>query len=134
MLPRILKPNVEVAYVALRLVSGALFAFHGAQKILGVYATSQPHFPQQIWFGGVIELVAGACICIGLCTPWFAFVASGTMAVAYIQFHWRLHGGAQLFPAINKGEPAVLYCFIFLFVACRGGGKMSIDAARGKAG
>jgi len=133
MLPRVLKPNVEVAYVLLRVVTGALFAFHGAQKILGVYATVRPAFPQQLWFGGVIELVAGALIAIGFCTPWFAFLASGTMAVAYVQFHWKLQGGAQLFPAVNKGELAVLYAFVFLFIACKGGGRMSVDSFRGKA-
>ena len=133
MLPRMLKPNVEVAYVLLRLVSGAMFAFHGAQKILGVLSTGHATFPQQMWFGGVIELLGGACIAIGLCTPWVAFVASGTMAVAYVQFHWKLHGGAQLIPAINKGELAVIYCFVFLFIACKGGGRMSVDAMRGKA-
>jgi putative oxidoreductase len=133
MLPRLLKPNVEVAYVLMRVVFGALFAFHGAQKILGVYATTRPAFPQQLWFGGVIELVGGALIAIGFCTPWFALLASGTMAVAYVQYHWKLQGGAQLFPAINKGELAVLYAFAFLFIACKGGGRMSVDSFRGKA-
>jgi putative oxidoreductase len=135
MLTRLLKPNVEAAYVALRIVSGAMFAFHGAQKVLGVLATAaqRPTFPQQIWFGGVIELVGGVAIALGFFTTCAAVVASGTMAVAYIQYHWRLKGGAQLVPAINKGELAVLYCFLFLFVACKGGGKLSIDAARGKA-
>ena|SRR5438067_610454 len=133
MFSRILKPNVEIAYVLLRIVSGAMFAFHGAQKIFGVYSTFRPAFPTQLWFGGVIELVTGIGIAVGLFTPCMALVASGMMAVAYVQFHWKLQMiGGQIFPAVNKGEPAVLYCFLFLFVACRGGGKLSVDALRGK--
>ena len=53
--------------------------------------------------------------------------ASGTMAVAYFQFHWKFQLGPQLFPAINKGELAIFYCFVFLYIACRGGVKWSLD-------
>lgn len=129
---RFLKSNEEVAYVVLRIVSGALLTFHGAQKILGFYATVRPAFPTQLWFGGVIELVGGLLVAIGAFTRCAAFIVSGTMAVAYFQFHWKLQGGAQFFPAINKGELAVVYCFVFLFIACRGAERFSVDAARGK--
>jgi putative oxidoreductase len=125
---RFLQSNADLAYVLLRVVAGALFAFHGAQKMFGIYGGFRPHFPAQIWFGGVIELVGGLAIALGLCTRCAAFVASGMMAVAYFQFHWKLALGAQFFPAVNKGELAVLYCFIFLYVACRGVGKFGVDA------
>jgi putative oxidoreductase len=128
---RFLKKNVEVAYAALRIVAGAMFAFHGVQLIFGVYSPLRAQFPTQLWFGGVIELVTGIAIAIGAFTSWVAFVASGTMAVAYVQFHWKLRGGTQLFPAINQGELSLLYAFLFLFVACRGGGRWSVDGARG---
>jgi putative oxidoreductase len=56
-----------------------------------------------------------------------AFVCSGEMAVAYFLFHWKLQMGAAFFPIVNKGELAALYCFVFLLIACRGGGKWSLD-------
>ncbi len=65
-------------------------------------------------------------IALGVETRWAAFLASGTMAVAYIQFHWKLQYNLKLFPAINQGELAVMYCFLFLFIACHGGGKLSL--------
>jgi putative oxidoreductase len=75
---------------------------------------------------GPIELIGGTLIMIGLFTHWAAFIASGEMAVAY----WLVHGTKALLPIQNNGELAVLYCFIFLFIATRGGGIWSIDAAR----
>lgn len=123
------------AYAALRIVSGAMFSFHGMQKILGWHAEMQPPVGSQIWIGGIIELVCGALIALGLFTRPAAFLASGTMAVAYIQFHWKfaVENGMWI-PALNKGEPAVLYCFLFLFLAARGDGIMSLGGrARGGA-
>src|SRR5437660_2586707 len=108
------------AYAALRIVAGGMFAFHGAQKILGVLTTPdhQPHAWSQLWFGGIIELVGGILICIGLCTRPVALLASGTMAVAYFQFHWKLAMDSYRFlPIVNQGELAVLYCFVFLMFA-----------------
>ncbi len=64
---------------------------------------------------------------VGFRTREAAFLCSGTMAVAYFQFHWKFQIGPQFFPAINKGELAVLYCFVFLCIACRGGVKWSLD-------
>jgi putative oxidoreductase len=124
---RLLEPKSEAAYAALRIVSGLLFSFHGVQKIFGVLTDHQPAFGTQLWFGGVIELVCGVLIALGIFTRWAAFLASGTMAVAYTQFHWRLQFGAEFLPAVNKGELAILYAFLFLFIACRGAGIWSVQ-------
>ncbi|MCB9736886.1 MAG: DoxX family protein [Deltaproteobacteria bacterium] len=129
MLERVLAPAREPAYAAMRVVLGLLWSFHGVQKIFGVLTDHQPETLSQVWIGGVIELVAGLLIAVGLFTRWAAFIASGTMAVAYIQFHWKLDFGDGFFPAVNKGELAVVYCFVFLVVAAFGPGRFSLDAA-----
>jgi putative oxidoreductase len=118
-------------YAALRFVAGAMFAFHGAQKLLGWFATNpRPTVGTQLWFGGIIELTCGALVALGLFTRPAALLASGTMAVAYLQFHWKLATASfQWLPIVNKGELAVLYCFVFLFVVARGAGPASLDAA-----
>lgn len=133
MIQRLLEPKIEAIYALMRIVAGLMFSFHGMQKILGVVTQGQPALGSQLWVGGVIELVAGLAIAAGLFTSWAAFLASGTMAVAYAQFHWKLQLGANFFPAINKGELAALYAVVFLFVACRGGGAVSVDRLRGAA-
>ncbi len=120
-----------MAYALLRIISGLMFCFHGVQKILGVLSEHQPAFGSQIWVGGVIELVCGLAIAAGSLTHWAALLASGTMAVAYTQFHWKLAFGADFFPAINNGELALLYAFLFLYIACRGAGIWSVDRVRG---
>jgi putative oxidoreductase len=117
----------DYAYAFLRIITGFMFLFHGIQKILGVLSTVQPPMGSQLWFGGIIELLGGLAVMLGYKTRQAAFLCSGTMAVAYFQFHWKFQIGPQLFPAINKGELAVLYCFIFLYIACRGGMKWSLD-------
>jgi putative oxidoreductase len=112
-----------------------MWAFHGAQKILGVLTTPEHKPPawSQVWFGGIIELVCGILICVGLLTRPAAFLASGTMAVAYFQFHWKLAMDSYKFlPIVNGGEPAVLYCFVFLLYAVSGAGAFSIDGSRGR--
>jgi putative oxidoreductase len=124
----------SLAAAVLRIVSGALFAFHGVQKVLGELTTKpQPPVGSQVWIGGVIELVGGIMIAIGLFTRPVAFLASGTMAVAYIQFHWKLAMADWKFlPIVNGGELAAVYCFVFLFFAAAGAGPLSIDRARGR--
>jgi len=117
----------DSAYALLRIMAGFMFSFHGVQKVLGILSEFHPAVGSQLWTGGVIELVCGLLILLGFQTRWAAFLASGEMAVAYFQFHWKFQMGAQFFPAINKGELAVLYCFIFLLIACRGGVKWSVD-------
>lgn len=116
----------EPSYVLLRVVSGLMFGFHGLQKIFGVLANSQPAFGTQIWVGGVIELVGGLAIALGVFTSGAAFLCSGTMAVAYVQFHWKFELGEKLWPAINRGELALLYAVLFLFIATRGAGRFAL--------
>jgi putative oxidoreductase len=122
-----LEKYADHAYALLRIVTGFMLSFHGAQKILGVLAEMQPPVGSQLWFGGIIELLCGLAVLLGFKTRAAAFLCSGTMAVAYFQFHWKFQMGANLFPAINKGELAVLYCFVFLCIACRGGVKWCLD-------
>lgn len=130
MFSRFLAPKADAAYALLRIVAGLLFTFHGVQKIFGVLTEHATPVGSQLWFGGLIELVAGLAVAAGLFTRYAAFVASGTMAVAYVQFHWRFGLGAQLLPGVNKGEPAVVYAFLFLYFACRGEGMWSLDRLR----
>ncbi len=122
-----LKRFSDDAYALLRIVAGAMFTFHGAQKVLGILAVSQPPVGSQLWFGGLIELLGGLAVMLGFRTRIAAFLCSGTMAVAYFQYHWKLQFGPQFFPAVNHGELAALYSFVFLFIACRGGVKWRVD-------
>lgn len=115
------------AYALMRIVAGFMFAFHGVQKLFGVLSEFQPPMGSQIWFGGIIELVGGLLILLGFQTRIAAFLCSGEMAVAYFQFHWKFQFGSGLFPGVNKGELAVLYCFVFLLIACRGGLQWCLD-------
>lgn len=114
-------------YALMRMMAGFMFSFHGAQKIVGVLSEFRPPVGSQLWFGGIIELVGGLMVMLGFQTRAAAFLCSGTMAVAYCQFHWKLQLGPKFLPALNQGELAALYCFVFLFIACRGGVKWSLD-------
>jgi putative oxidoreductase len=122
----------SLAGAVLRIVAGAMFACHGAQKVLGWLATNPPPaVGSQVWIGGLIELVGGVLIALGLFARPVALLASGTMAVAYFQFHWKLALDHWKFlPIVNGGELAVLYCFVFLAFAVSGAGALSIDSAR----
>lgn len=116
------------AYALLRFFSGALFACHGAQKLFGVFGGHREiHDPEGL-LAGVIEFVGGLLIATGLFTHVAAFLASGEMAVAY----FMAHGLKGFWPIVNRGELAVLYCFIFLYISTRGSGLLSLDAFRGK--
>lgn len=119
---------VQIAYFLLRVVSGLLFLQAGGMKLLGWFGgmpggVTAPVM-SQIWIGGVLELVGGFLILIGLFTRPVAFILSGEMAVAY----WQFHAPGGTWPIQNHGEPAVLLCFIFLYMAARGGGDYSLDA------
>jgi len=124
---RWLEKLADSAYALLRIIAGIMFAFHGAQKILGILGATRPPMGSQLWFAGLIELIGGLAVALGLGTRPAAFICSGEMAVAYFQAHWKLQMGTQFFPIINRGELAVLYCFVFLLVLCRGGVKWSLD-------
>lgn len=127
-LARLLAPGAEPTYAALRILTGLLFAFHGLQGLFGILLPfPTPEVGSQAWIGSVIELVTGVGLAAGLLTRWAGFLASGTMAVAYIQFHWKLAFDAKFFPAVNQGEPALVYAFLFLYIACRGPGRTSLD-------
>jgi len=123
-----LEKYTDQAYALLRIVAGFMFAFHGMQKVFGILSQMpQPPIGSQAWIGGVIELAGGLMIMTGFMTHLAAFICSGEMAVAYFQFHWKFQMGSAFFPGVNKGEMAVLYCFIFLFIACRGGVLWCLD-------
>ncbi len=120
-------------YAALRVVCGLLMATHGAQKFGLVGKLPRPiEAFSQAWIGGWIELVGGLLVAIGLFTVPAAFLVSGTMAVAYIQFHWKLQLGAGLLPLNNGGELALVYSLVFLFIACHGPGAASLDQWRAR--
>lgn len=122
------------AFAALRIVAGALFTCHGMQKLLG-WPPGGHTVPilTQLGAAGVIELVCGVLVAIGLFARPAAFLASGEMAVAYFEGHWKLHFANDTWlPIVNRGELAVIYCFVFLFIAANGAGVASIDAARGR--
>lgn len=113
----------------LRFVSGLMFMQHGGQKIFDWFGGipqefgGHPDLLSQTGIGGVIEFACGLFVMIGLFTRPAAFIASGTMAVAYFQFHQK----NAFWPNQNGGEPAVLYSFIFLFFVAYGGGAWSLD-------
>lgn len=117
----------EPIYALLRIVTGFLFACHGAQKVFGVLGGDKvPPGPTLMFLAGVIELVAGVLIMVGLFTGIAAFLASGEMAVAYFKVHQP--GGAL--PIQNGGEAAALFAFVFLYIAARGSGIWSLDGLR----
>jgi len=125
-----LKPHADKIYAVLRILAGLMFLAHGLQKIFGLFGGLPEGTPAFIQYGaGTIELVTGGLIAIGLFAAPAAFLASGTMAVAYFIGHVAPSG--TILPIVNKGELAVLYCWFFLFVAARGAGIWSVDAGRG---
>jgi len=127
-----LKPHAEKLYAVMRIFAGLMFMAHGLQKIVGLFGGTPEGAPAFVVYGaGTIELVTGALIAIGLLAAPAAFLASGTMAAAYFIGHVSQSG--SLLPIVNKGELAVLYCWVFFFIAAKGAGIWSVDAARVKA-
>jgi putative oxidoreductase len=112
------------AFAALRIVSGLLFACHGAQKLFGAFGGHVMHAPLML-AAGIIEFGAGVLIFLGFFTRIAAFIASGEMAVAYFIKHFGW--GERFFPIVNGGELAVLYCFLFFFIACHGAGRFAVN-------
>ena len=111
-------------YALMRIVVGLLFACHGAQKLFGVLGGQHVVLASTFGLAGIIEFVGGLMIAIGLLTGTVAFIASGEMAFAYFTVHFP--GG--FWPILNKGELAVLYCFVFLYIWLAGPGPWSVDA------
>lgn len=121
---------VDTVYCIMRLMVGLLFACHGGQKILGFPASGRAMELDTLGMvGGYIELITGFLVAFGLLTRIAAFLSSGMMAVAYFMVHAQM---GSFFPIVNKGELAVTYCFIFLFIVFYGPGRLSIDAMIGK--
>ncbi|MEO8217712.1 MAG: DoxX family protein [Acidobacteriota bacterium] len=124
---RFLRPFSEQLFALLRIVAGLLFAIHGAQKLFGAMGGTQVHEPLMV-AAGVIELVCGLLVAGGLFTSVAAFLASGEMAAAF----FKAHAPNGFNPVVNKGELAVVYSFLFLYIAARGSGLWSLDAMMGK--
>ena len=120
----------DYLYGTLRIVIGLLFVCHGAQKLFGAFGGIGVPLEPLIYAAGIIEFGCGALVALGLWGGYAAFLASGQMAVAYFIGH-ASHG---FWPIVNKGEPAVVYCFVFLYIASRGSGPMSVDSILGKGG
>jgi len=126
-------------YALLRIISGFLFLMHGTQKVLGFPAkppnpaaqaaanTTPPSEIMQMLgsASGPLEIVFGLLILLGLFGSWAGFLASGMMAIAY----FSAHQPRGIFPIQNAGEGAALFCFIFLYIAARGSGILSVDSA-----
>lgn len=109
----------------LRIVAALIFFEHGTTKLLGFPASD--HSPEVFslsWIAGAMELVGGALLILGLFTRPIAFILSGEMAFAY----WMAHAPQSPFPVVNGGDSAILYCFVFLYIAFAGGGPWSLDA------
>ena len=109
----------------LRIIAALLFLLHGASKLLGFPPSPMPapEFGTLMWIGGVIELVGGSLLLVGLYSRTVAFLLSGQMAVTY----WMFHAPKSLYPQVNGGDAAILFCFIFLYIVAAGPGKWSID-------
>lgn len=120
---KFLDKYAEQTYAAFRIVAGYLFLFHGTQKLFN-FPTDFPYTLNALTTSaGVIELVGGTMILLGFYSRVAAFIASGTMAVAY----WMVHGLNNAFPIANGGEISAFYCFAFLFIAAKGPGIWSIN-------
>ena len=121
----------QVTYFLLRVVVGLLFIQTGGLILFGWFGGMPghppgytPHLMSQMGIGGVLEFFGGIAIALGLGTRTVAFILSGMMAVAY----WQFHAPNSAWPVQNQGIPAVLFCFIFLYLAAQGGGDWSLDA------
>jgi putative oxidoreductase len=119
---RFLRPYADHLYALLRIVAGFLFAFHGAQKLFGLFGGRQMPLVSLMGLAGIIEFFGGLMIALGLWAPIVAFIASGEMAVAY----FRAHLPQAFWPIENRGELAALYCFLFLYISARGSGRWSL--------
>lgn len=108
----------------LRIIAGLLFLQHGLQKYFA-FPSAGPHMNELLYVQGVIEIVGGILLTVGALTRVVAFILAGDMAVAYFMAHFP----RSFYPAVNGGDAAVLYCFVFLYLLFAGGGPWSIDRA-----
>jgi len=120
-------PWTESMLAVFRIIAAAIFITAGTMKVFG-FPPGPPDMPPfdpltQVGFGGLLEVVGGAAILIGLLTRPVAVVLAGEMAVAY----WQFHAPGSIFPTVNMGIPAVLYCFFFLYLVFAGAGAWSVD-------
>jgi putative oxidoreductase len=121
---------VPQIYALMRIVVSLLFFCHGLQKVFGLFGGvngAPAPLLSMIGVAGIIELICGLLIVLGLFTSYAAFIASGEMAAAYFMEHLPM----GFWPIENQGELAVLYCFVFLYIAARGPGIWSVDASLG---
>lgn len=124
---RVLGRFAPQLYAVMRIVTGLLFACHGAQKLFGALGGQQVPLMSMLGLAGVIELFGGLMIAIGFQAGTAAFIASGEMAAAY----FIAHAPNGPLPIQNLGELAVVYCFVFLYIAARGSGVWAVDRASG---
>jgi putative oxidoreductase len=126
-----LTPYAPAMLSILRIVTGLIFLAHGTQKFLGFPAGNMAGSGWALdnlgAVAGIIELITGVLLVLGLFTRSAAFVASGTIAVAY----WYAHAPNDFFPVNNAGDAAILYCFVFLYLIFAGPGPISVDSKLG---
>lgn len=128
-----MKSYQEQTYALMRIISGYVLIWHGAQKLFGFPGEDPPASGFMFWLAGPIEFLGGLLLIIGLFTRPVAFICSGFAAAAY----WMAHGsfdalpGSALLPVLNRGDLAVFMCFTYLYISARGAGIWSVDAARG---
>jgi putative oxidoreductase len=127
-MPGFLKAHGDTIYGLMRIVVGFTFLCHGLQKLFGMFGGMPAGIEMNplLYTAGTIELVGGTMIMVGLRAGWAAFICSGTMAAAYFMAHQK--DGAL--PIQNRGELAAVYAWVFLYIASRGSGKLSVDNAR----
>jgi putative oxidoreductase len=118
------------ALAVLRIVTALLFLEHATMKFLAFPAAMpgmENGLPPMLIVAGIIELAAGVLVTLGLFTRWAALLASGEMAVAY----WMAHAPQGFWPALNQGELAIMFCFVFLYLVFAGPGAWAVDNAMG---
>ncbi|MGH9341311.1 MAG: DoxX family protein [Acidobacteriota bacterium] len=117
----------SVAYTLMRFFFGFLFAFHGTQKLFGMFGGNMAG-STLMWVAGIVEFFGGLAIALGFLTPYMAFLAAGQMAVAY----FSAHAPRDPWPILNGGELALLYLFGFLYIMTHSSGRLSVDALIGR--